>query len=42
MIELLSDLSVHVKANEPDTLKYELNREINKKTGDGELIMLES
>jgi hypothetical protein len=30
-----------VKENEPKTLKYQLHREINKKTGVDDLVMLE-
>ncbi|ESZ99331.1 hypothetical protein SBOR_0293 [Sclerotinia borealis F-4128] len=40
--ELLNEISKHVHATEPGTLKYEVNKEVNKKSGAEEIIMLES
>ena len=40
--ELLGAHAKWVEANEPKTLKYELKRETNKKTGVEELIMVEA
>lgn len=41
VIELLQGVAVYVKANEPNTLKYEIVRQVNKKSGVEEIIMLE-
>jgi quinol monooxygenase YgiN len=41
VIELLTSMAKFVKENEPKTLKYQLHREINKKTGVDDLVMLE-
>ncbi|THV55181.1 hypothetical protein BGAL_0012g00190 [Botrytis galanthina] len=40
--ELLNEISTHIKATEPGTLKYEIKKEVNKKTGAVEIIMFES
>ncbi|KAG4027756.1 hypothetical protein MFRU_027g00490 [Monilinia fructicola] len=40
--ELLNEVSAYVQENEPGTLKYEVNKEINKKSGAVEIIMMES
>ncbi|KAH6684314.1 hypothetical protein B0J14DRAFT_526893 [Halenospora varia] len=42
VVELLQQVSEHVKANEPGTLRYEITRSMNKKAGAEEIIMLES
>lgn len=39
--ELLNEVSAYVQENEPGTLKYEVNKEINKKSGAVEIIMME-
>lgn len=41
VIELLQEVSVYVKDNEPNTLRYEITRQVNKKSGVDEIIMLE-
>jgi hypothetical protein len=41
VVELLTNMTKVVKENEPKTLKYQLHREINKKTGVDDLVMLE-
>ena len=40
--ELIAAHAEWVKANEPKTLKYECKREVNKKSGLEELIMVEA
>ncbi|RDW70167.1 hypothetical protein BP5796_08564 [Coleophoma crateriformis] len=40
--ELLTEVSEYVRSNEPDVLRYQVNREVNKKTGTEEIIMLET
>ncbi|CAD6439443.1 ded0aac4-fbad-4099-a19a-16c0bfbaea6a [Sclerotinia trifoliorum] len=40
--ELLNEISQYIKANEPGTLKYEVNKEVNKKSGAEEIILVES
>lgn len=40
-MELLQGVSQYVKDNEPDTLRYEIVRQVNKKSGVEEVIMLE-
>ncbi|KAF7921192.1 uncharacterized protein EAE98_008618 [Botrytis deweyae] len=40
--ELLNEISTHIEATEPGTLKYEIKKEVNKKTGAVEIVMLES
>jgi len=35
-------VSEYVKNNEPETLKYEINREVNKKSGAEQVIMIET
>ncbi|KAM3080911.1 hypothetical protein ACMFMG_004871 [Clarireedia jacksonii] len=42
LVELLNGVSQHVKDNEPGTLRYEVNREVNKKDGVEQVIMLET
>ena len=42
VVELLNQVSVYVKNNEPGTLRYEITREVNKKSGVEEVIMLET
>ncbi|KAB8299797.1 hypothetical protein EYC80_000049 [Monilinia laxa] len=42
VVELLNEISIYVKANEPGTLKYEVNKEVNKESGAVEIIMMES
>jgi hypothetical protein len=42
VVELLQEVSEYVKKNEPDTLKYEINREVNKKSGAEQIIMIET
>jgi hypothetical protein len=42
VVELLQEVSKYVKDNEPDTLKYEINREVNKKSGAEQVIMIET
>ncbi|TGO52421.1 hypothetical protein BOTNAR_0324g00050 [Botryotinia narcissicola] len=37
--ELLNEISTHIKATEPGTLKYEIKKEVNKKTGAVEIII---
>jgi quinol monooxygenase YgiN len=41
VIELLQGVAVYVRENEPNTLKYEIVRQVNKKSGVEEIIMLE-
>lgn len=41
VVELLNEVAVYVKEKEPGTLKYEIHRQINKKSGDDEVIMIE-
>ena len=41
VIELLNKVSEYVKENEQGTLKYEINREVNRKTGAEQIIMIE-
>jgi hypothetical protein len=42
VVELLQEVSEYVKKNEPDTLKYEINLEVNKKSGAEQVIMIET
>ncbi|KAL3427086.1 hypothetical protein PVAG01_00595 [Phlyctema vagabunda] len=42
VIELLLEVSKYVVDNEPDTLKYHIHLESNKKTGVEEVIILET
>ncbi|KAG0648524.1 hypothetical protein D0Z07_5264 [Hyphodiscus hymeniophilus] len=42
VVELLQEVSEYVKNNEPDTLKYEIIREVNKKSGAEQVIMIET
>ena len=35
-------MSEYIKKNEPDTLKYEIHREVNKKSGAEQVIMIET
>ncbi|RFU33889.1 hypothetical protein B7463_g2422, partial [Scytalidium lignicola] len=42
VVELLKGMSEYVKANEPGTLRYHIHREVNKKSGVEEVIMLET
>ncbi|KUJ19770.1 uncharacterized protein LY89DRAFT_611580 [Mollisia scopiformis] len=42
VVELLQGVAAYVKENEPQTLRYEISRQANKKTGDEEVIMVES
>ena len=42
VVELLQEVSEYVKQNEPGTLKYEIHREVNKKSGAEQVIMIES
>lgn len=41
VVELLSEVSEYVKASEPGTTRYQITREVNKKSGVEEVIMLE-
>lgn len=41
VVELLNEVAAYVKEKEPGTLKYEIIRQINKKSGDDEVIMIE-
>jgi hypothetical protein len=41
IVELLSEVSVYVEKYEPGTLKYQITREVNKKTGVEEIIIIE-
>jgi quinol monooxygenase YgiN len=41
LAELLEGMSKSVLSNEPSTLRYQIHREINKKTGEEELVMIE-
>ena len=41
IVELLSEVSVYVEKYEPGTLKYQITREVNKKNGVEEIIMIE-
>lgn len=41
VIELLTTMAKFVQENEPKTLKYQLHREINKKSGVDDIVMLE-
>jgi quinol monooxygenase YgiN len=40
-VELLNEVSKYVEKNEPGTLKYQINKEVNKKSGVEEVIMIE-
>lgn len=42
VVELLQEVSEYVHKNEPDTLKYQINREVNKKSGAEQVIMIET
>ncbi|KAF8866038.1 hypothetical protein BDZ45DRAFT_668420 [Acephala macrosclerotiorum] len=42
VVELLQQVAGYVKDNEPGTLKYQIVRQVNKKSGAEEIIMLES
>jgi len=42
VVELLTEVSQYVQKNEPGTLKYQIIREVNKKSGVEEVIMLET
>jgi len=41
VVELLKEMAVFVKENEPDVIRYHINLE-TKKNGDQEVIMLET
>jgi len=41
VVELLQEMAVYVKENEPDVLRYSINVE-TKKSGETEVIMLET
>jgi hypothetical protein len=41
VVELLNEVSKYVQNNEPGTTKYQINVEVNKKSGVEEVIMLE-
>lgn len=41
VVELLNEVSKYVHNNEPGTLKYQIIRELNKKTGVEQIIMME-
>jgi hypothetical protein len=40
VVELLNEVAGYVKANEPGTLRYEIQRQANQ-SGDDEVIMIE-
>jgi hypothetical protein len=42
VIELLNGMSKFVQENEPQTLRYQIHREVNKKTGVDDLVLLET
>jgi quinol monooxygenase YgiN len=42
VVELLQEVSEYVHKNEPDTLKYQINREVNEKSGAEQVIMMET
>jgi hypothetical protein len=42
VVELLHEMCVFVEENEPRTLKYQLHREINKATGEDDVVMWET
>ena len=42
VVELLQGVAEYIIKNEPDTLKYQIHREVNKKTGVDEVIVLET
>jgi quinol monooxygenase YgiN len=42
VVELLHEMCVFVEENEPRTLKYQLHREINKTTGEDDVVMWET
>jgi hypothetical protein len=41
VVELLKEIAEYVEKSEPGTLRYEIHREINKKSGDDEVIVVE-
>lgn len=41
VIELIHGIAEYVQKNETGTLKYQMNREVNKKSGLEEIIMIE-
>ncbi|KAE8451813.1 hypothetical protein EG329_002653 [Mollisiaceae sp. DMI_Dod_QoI] len=42
VIELLQQVAIYVEDHEPQTLRYEIVRQINQKSGGEEVILLES
>ena len=42
IVELLNEVSSYIQSNEPGTTRYQINVEVNKKSGVEEVILLES
>jgi hypothetical protein len=42
VVELLNEVSQYVQKNEPGTTRYQINVEVNKKSGIEEVIMIET